>query len=276
MEYFTRLRRFWFPDLSAFLWLLLALPALYFFQTTVHEGTHGLTAFFSNGDFPKVAPFPHLTSAGNFLNGVTIPNVSITVTERTDCNDTVPSRPNRRLAGFIAMPQFVDLILVVAFTLIFLFWNIRNQFVAFLLRTWYLGACIDFMFNTARALFWICNDLQDWSRFMIRSDINQSVFGVMTWLFWLLILCHFVWVYWSKWGTEELDATNFWDFRWIAFILGTLSLFAVLLSLIVSDNNIDKGSAAFIVPFIVQILALCWYWIYFGLTFKYSDSASAS
>ena len=29
MEYFTRLRNFWFPDLNALWWLLLALPALY-------------------------------------------------------------------------------------------------------------------------------------------------------------------------------------------------------------------------------------------------------
>ena len=60
MDYFTRLRNFWFPDLNALWWLLLALPALYFFQTVVHEGTHGLTALVKTGTFPIVAPFPHL------------------------------------------------------------------------------------------------------------------------------------------------------------------------------------------------------------------------
>jgi hypothetical protein len=82
VEYFSRLRKFWFPNLNALWWLLLAFPGLYTFQTTIHEGTHGVVAWMNNGDFPKVAPFPHLTPDGNFLNGVTIPDKPETVRER--------------------------------------------------------------------------------------------------------------------------------------------------------------------------------------------------
>jgi len=57
-------------------------------------------------------------------------------------------------------------------------------------------------------------------------------------------------------------------------MLGILSLIAVLLSIFVNDPAIVKDSAEFIVPFVVQILVLCWYWIYFGLTFKYRTEVS--
>ena len=108
---------------------------------------------------------------------------------------------------------------------------------------------------------------------MIRADINPGLFAFMTWIFWLVILSHFVWVYWSGWGRETVPATSFWDYRWISFLLGLLSLIAVLWSVFLNDPAIIKDSAEFIVPLIIQILVLCWYWIYFGLTFKYQSSA---
>ena len=273
MEYGRRLRNFWFPDWMALVWLLLALPALYFFQTTIHEGTHAMTALFASGSFPKLAPFPHRTSSGRFLNGVTLPDPStqVTVTERTICDS--PARTlNTRLAGFIAMPQFLDLILIAIFTLIFIFAPVSNAFVRFALRAWYLGACIDFMYNTARGLIGGCNKFADWSKFMLRSDIDVPLFAFLTWVLWLLVLCHFVWIYWSRWGREAVAKTGFWDYRWIVFILGILSLIAVIVSIAVNDNAIDKNSAEFIVLFVLQVIALCWYWLYFGLTFKYKAS----
>jgi hypothetical protein len=273
MEYFTRLRNFWFPDLNALWWLLLALPALYFFQTTVHEGTHATAALVVTGNFPKLAPFPHRNSpSGNFLNGVTLGDSStvVTVVERTSCTSPTRSR-TQRLAGFPAMPQFLDLGLIVLFSALFFFTTFTNPFVRLALRLWFLGACIDFMYNTARGLIAGCNIATDWSKFMVGSDINPALFAFMTWVFWLAILSHFVWVYWSGWGRETVPSTGFWDYRWLAFILGCLSLVAVLLSIFVNDSAIVKDSAEFIVPLIIQILALCWYWIYFGLTFKYQE-----
>ncbi len=273
MEYFTRLRNFWFPDWKALWWLLFALPALYFFQTTIHEGSHALAACFVSGSCPKLAPFPHESSpGGNFLNGVTLgdASTSVRVVERISC-DSSTAVPRSRMAGFPAVPQFVDLVLIVVFTLIFAFTTFTNPFVRFVLRAWYLGACIDFMYNTIRGLIAGCNINADWSKFMVWSDINPALFALMTWLFWLVILSHFVWVYWSGWGRAIVPATGFWDYRWIVFVLGILSLIAVLLSIFISDPAINKNSAAFIVLFAVQIGALCWYWIYFGLTFKYSE-----
>jgi hypothetical protein len=104
---------------------------------------------------------------------------------------------------------------------------------------------------------------------MLTAGMSLGLFAVLTWLLWLIPLSHFVWVYWSGWGREPVDRTGFWDYRWIALLLGILSFFAVLLSITVSDPDIDKGSVAFVLPFIVQIAALIWYWVYFGLTFKY-------
>jgi hypothetical protein len=274
MEYLRRLKNFWFPDLNAFWWLLFALPALYFFQTTIHEGTHATAAFFVTGSFPKLAPFPHKNSpSGNFLNGVTLGDASTTVTvvERTSCDSPARSA-HRRLAGFPAAPQFVDLGLIVLFTLIFIFTTFTNPFIRFALRIWYVGACIDFMYNTARGLIAGCDIATDWSKFMVWSDINPALFALMTWTFWLVIVwSHWLWVYWSGWGRETVPATGFWDYRWIAFILGCLSLIAILWSIFLSDPAIVKDSAEFIVPLIGQILAFCWYWIYFGLAFKYGD-----
>ena len=274
MEYFTRLKNFWFPDWNAVAWLFLALPALYFFQTTIHEGTHATAALVVTGNFPKLAPFPHRTSAGNFYNGVTLddPSTDVTVIERTSC--TSPTRSsNTRLAGFSGMPQFIALGLAIRFSALFFFTTFTNPMVRFGLRLWFLGACIDFMYGTARGLIGGCNIFADWSKFMIRADINPGVFALMTWIFWLVILSHFVWVYWSGWGRETVPATSFWDYRWISFLLGLLSLIAVLWSAFLNDPAIIKDSAEFIVPLIIQVLALIWYWIYFGLTFKYQSSA---
>jgi hypothetical protein len=274
MPYFERLRNFWFPDLRAFVWLLLALPALYFFQTFIHEGSHATAACIASGSCPKLAPFPHQNRRGDFLNGVTLadPATTVTVTQPNACDNPTPVRTTR-MAGFIATPQFVDLFIILALSLLFFFTTFTNPFVRFLLRIWYLAACLDFCYNTIRGLVAGCNITADWSRFMVWYDINPGLFAFMTWIFWLVfILSHFVWVNWSGWGRETVPLTGFWDYRWIAFGLGCLSLIAVLVSIFISDPAIDKSSPAFIILLIVQVGALCWYWIYFGLTFKYTEA----
>jgi len=172
------------------------------------------------------------------------------------------------------MPQFIALGLAVLFSVLFFFTTFTQPMVRLGLRLWFLGACIDFMYGTARALGAGCNEKADWGKFMLGADINPGLFAFMTWIFWLIILSHFVWVNWSGWGRETVPPTSFWDYRWIAFLLGLLSLIAVLLSALVNDREIVKDSAEFIVPLIFQIVALIWYWIYFGLTFKYRSSAT--
>lgn len=281
MDYFTRLRNFWFPDWNALWWLLLVFPALYFFQTVVHEGTHGVTALVERGSFPTVAPFPHVTKKGAFLNGVTLPlndnstSESPVPVERQDCNSSKKT-PNPRLAGWIGMPQLVDILLVAIFTAIFMLWNITSPLIRFLLRAWYFGAWIDFMFNTARHLFGICKDTMDWSRVMLRGDIGVGTFAVLTWFLWLIILCHFVWVYWSKWGRNAVEETSFWDYRWIALIAAIVSTLAVVISLAVSDDRIEKGTVFFVVPVIVQVIAAVFYWSFFVKSFFHEEAPAGS
>ena len=280
MEYLIRLKNFWFPDWSAVGWFLLAFPALYFFQTVIHEGSHGLTALANRGSMPIVAPFPHLRqSNGDFLNGVTLPltdgstsEVPVPV-ERQLCNSPAAT-PNPRLAGWIGMPQVVDIILMVGLSLITLFANIRSPMFRFLLRIWLFGVWIDFFFNTARNLVGACKEGQDWSRVMLRGDINDAAFAILTWFLWSAFLSHFIWVFWSAWGKNPVAETRFWDYRWIALVLSLLSIIAIILSFAIDDNRIAKDNAAFIVPLVFQFLSAVWCAIYFGLTFKYQNQST--
>jgi hypothetical protein len=268
LECLKRLPRFWFPDRMAFWGLLLVLPPLLFFQTTVHEGTHGLEHFFVTGDFPKVAPFPNIFD-GRFQNGITIGNLA-TVT-RASCDDPA-LRVHGKLPGFIALPQFVDLLLAGLLTLIFLYVPVSNPLVRFVLRVWFIGLCIDFTFNTARGLIGICVDAMDWSKFMLEYGMGRGVFGVLTWFLWLVLIGLIVLACKSRWLDESVAETSFWDYQWVAFACGVLSLLAVLVSIFVSEpGRIDKGTAAFIVPFVVQILAVCWYGFYFAVLVRGSQ-----
>src|SRR6185503_18825338 len=194
------------------------------------EGTHGLTAYANRGTFPIVAPFPHLNKDDNFLNGNTLPlldkNNSTSEKpvpiERDKC-DSPTKVSNPRLAGWIGMPQIVDIILFVCLSLITLFANIRSPMFRFLLRIWFFGVCLDFMFNTWKNLFTLCSDGQDWSRVMLRADIGVGAFAALTWFLWSIFLSQFIWVNWSAWGKNEVAQTGFWDYRWVALALGILS-----------------------------------------------------
>ena len=281
-EYFSRLRRFWFPDFNAFLWLLLALPGIYFFQTVIHEGTHGVMAWNENHDFPRVAPFPHLSKTvnpftgkavvGGFLNGVTLPDKTVSPLERQSCDPKDPKVARPRLAGWIGWPQVLALLLTMLFGVLFVFAPIRDPLIAFVLRLWYFGACIDFIFNIGKILFGVCNPTQDWARVMIRGDHSFGAFWFVTVLLLLLVLTHFVWVWWSKWGKEELAERTFWDYRWIAFVLCLLSLTAFVWSLALSDDTkIEKGTVFFVIPVIVQLLAAIFHGVYFVLSFRHED-----
>ena len=263
------LRLFWRPDINAFWWLILAFPGLLFFQTTVHEGTHALIAYHENGDFPKLFPFMH----GGGRIGVTIPDKAEVYTEHVKCDRAAPPTRHARLAGFIGWPQIVDLILVAVCTVIFLTWNVRNPLVAFIMRAWYIAACIDFLFNSFKILIGICDDGQDWARVMIRSDINHFVFWLLTLILWAAVLSHFLWVRWTKWVNEPLEETRFRDYRWIALFLGTMSALALLFAWLVSDPSIDKN-AFFTFEVVLQLLGLLFYQAYFWWTITSKEAPS--
>jgi hypothetical protein len=221
--------------------LALGLPALHFLQTVIHEGSHALTGLAAGGS-PKLAPFPHVSPSGAFRNGVTF-----------------------GAGGFIATPQFVGLSLVVLLTLIFLLWPIRNRYVRLLLRWWFLGVSIDLLYNTARELVGGHNPLPDWSRFQDAFGIPEAGMIALTWLIWLTVWSHLVWVYLSAWHRVNVrpPTAGFWDYRGIAILYGALSLVAVVVSLAVSDPGIVKAHVAFLGPLLLlQVPSVVWHTVY--------------
>ena len=267
LEYFTRLRRFWFQDASALLWLLLAIPVMISFQSIVHENTHGVVALIKKHSYPKVEPFL-MTYNGGFQNGITT-GVDETRTERTECDPKKPPKPNhKRLAGWIGWPQMGALLLTVGFALIFLFVNVTNPIFGLLWRAWYLAAVADFLFNTGLILFGTCKPSQDWAKVMIRGDHSFGWFRFVTLLLWLIVLSHFAWVWWSKWATNPLPDRGFWGYRWVAFVLGICSTISLIFYLLVRDDGIEYSGSVYIFGLVLQLTAFLFYWIYYGLSLK--------
>jgi hypothetical protein len=118
------------------------------------------------------------------------------------------------------------------------------------------------LYNTARELVGGHNPFADWSRFQDRSSIPDGWMLALTWLVWLVVGSYFYWVYVSAWQRHRPAATGFWDYRWVASAFGLLSLTAVVVSIAVNDPAIVKSHMAFIVPTIVQTLALIGYGTY--------------
>jgi hypothetical protein len=269
MEYFTRLRKFWFQDFSAFLWLLLAIPIMISFQSTVHEGTHGMAAFLNTWSFPKIIPFL-MDYDGEFHNGFTVQDASTekTYTERKTCDERERPASNTRLAGWSGWPQVGAFLITVGIALIFLFVKITNPVIGLLWRAWYVAACVDFLSNTALILFGTCIPGKDWAAAMIQGDHGFIAFRIVTLLLWLIVLSHFVWVCWSKWGTEPLPDRGFWNYRWLAFVLGILSTISLIFYMLVRDDGIGYGSFWYVGGLILQFAGFWFYWIYYGSSLK--------
>ncbi len=244
MRYFTRLRNFWFPDTASLAWFFLCLPALYFWQTFIHEGAHAITALFATGDFPKFFPFPHVDADAGFRNGVAFTGG----------------------AGFIATPQFVALALILTFTLVAILVRVRSSELRFALRTWYFAACVDLMYNSAKGLWGGSGPFADWGK--LTAEIGKPGIIVLSWVIWLVILSHFIWFYYSPWADDEPAPAGFMGFRWVSLTSGILSLLAIIFALAVSDDRLDKSHPVYIVALVVQILAVIGYAVYFGLSFR--------
>ena len=224
MEYFRRLYRFWFPcGLHGLLWLFLAFAPIFFFQTTIHEGSHSLANAIAGDGFANFAPFPHFNRAFNSnLMGVT----------DTEGND------------FNAMPQIVTILLIVGVALTCIFARIRNCSARFFLHVIFLGMCVDLIYNTAKGLAAAAGPMTDWGRFSAQIGVGWTTF--LAWLFWLIMFSYFVWVYFSAWHRVDgehgwPENRGFWDFRLICMILLVISAIAIPVFLGVNDPNIVKG-----------------------------------
>jgi hypothetical protein len=271
MESLTRLRKFWFQDGPAFIWLLLAIPIMISFQSIVHEGTHSLAAAKRTGSFPKIIPFLMIYD-GNFHNGFTVHDKDTVATyhERTTCAEGTAKKDVTRLAGWSGWPQMGAFLITVGIALIFLFVNIRNPIVGLLWRAWFIAACVDFMSNTSLILlFGKCVEPKDWSAAMIQLDHGLTFWRFITGLLWLIVLSHFGWVWWSKWIDDPLPDRGFWGYRWAAFVLGILSTISLIFYLLTRDDGIEYGSGWYIFGLILQLAGFWFYWIYYGLSLKH-------
>lgn len=263
-EYFSRLRKFWFQNGAALFWLLCAIPVMVSFHSIVHEGTHSLMAFFSEGEFAKIEPFL-MEYDGEFQNGMTV-GVYVTESRRVNCDEKKPPETKRFLAGWIGWPQVGALLIVIAFSLLFIFLSITSFVFGSLWRIWFVAALGDFIANTGSILVGRCKPGQDWAKVMLFGDHDFGAFRWFTLLLWLIPLSHFVWVWWSKWGTNPLPKRGFWGYRWVAFVLGCLATISLIFYAVVRDDEIGYTSAWYLFGLFMQIAAWGFYWVYFILT----------
>jgi hypothetical protein len=252
------------------MWLLFAIPVMISFHSIIHEGTHSLTARFADKSFAKIEPFL-MEYEGKFQNGMTV-GVYEKHNERTKCDPKVPPERNHsRLAGWIGWPQVGALLIIITFSILFIFLNIRNFVFGSLWRIWFVAALGDFIFNTFFILVGHCKESQDWAKVMIRGDHGFGSFWFFTLLLWLIPLSHFVWVWCSKWGTNPLPERTFWGYRWVAFVLGVCASISLMFYAVVRDDDIGYTSAPYILGLLLQISAFVFYWVYFGLSFKHEE-----
>jgi len=265
--YFTRLLKFWFPDLASVIWLIASVMPVLFFQTLIHEGSHALNYIDKGLGVNLIVPFPHqiVSRNGNtsILNGRA-------VAKRSSTNS---NRPNT------AVPQFVAIGLLITLTLFLLvipyFWSMKNRAVRLLLRAWFLGLCFDLIVNTGGKLFYLNSPGNDWNRYQAANGYsNNEMFG-----FSLLIICiplsYFIWGYFSAWHRDPPESSSFaknisqdfWGYRWAALVFLVLSGMAIIFSLVVSDPSINKDHWAYLLPLVFQFIFLAVFIVYFIMSF---------
>ena len=232
-SYGTRLLRFWAPNGWTALWLVLGLIPLFFFETFVHEGLHWVTAKASGGD-PTLIPFAHFNTAfGRNVNGATMNS-----------------------PGFIAMPQIVGLLLLMALILVFIFTSPPWRWLRTFLTWWYLGLILDLLFNTGRGLVGAPRPGTDWGKFA--ADSGNGLAAFLSWVILLCVVGQLGWIAASRWHVNRPPGSGFFEFRGLAVFFGVLSLIALIVSLTVDHPAIDRNWWFWLV-WIGQLLSLIWY-----------------
>lgn len=236
-SYGDKLLRFWWPNGWAFLWMVLGLLPLFFFETFVHEGLHWLTAEF-DGFSAKLIPFAHFNSDfGRDLNGATLHTGD----------------------SFIATPQLVGLVFILGLIAVFIFTSPPWRWLRAFLTWWYLGLIIDLLFNTGRGLVDATRAGTDWAKFADGSGHGLAVF--FSWLILLAVLSQLLWINWSKWHENRPPDAGFFEFRWLAISYAVVSLIAVIISWAISDPTIVRDGWFWAV-WIAQLVSLVWYIAY--------------
>ena len=84
----------------------------------------------------------------------------------------------------------------------------------------------------------------------------------LAWLFWLVMLSHFVWVYYSKWhevdAAEGRDERGFFDYRLACMILLMTSFMAIFVFIGVTDATIVKDHWLWWTMLVMHILVTAW------------------
>ncbi len=249
--YWNRWCNFWAPGgLNSFWWLLFMLPPLLFFQGVIHEGSHGFAAFCCHGDFPAFAPFPyHSINDDGFIAGRTFSGGA---------------------GGYRPIPQIIEFILLGMFLLMFLFGRGGSRTRRLLLIAWFVGVCVDLLFNSSKGLYGQPSERADWAALL--EGWSRGGIAAITWVMWILILCGpFLWVYFSTWARTEVERAGFWDYRGLAIICLLISFLAICVSLSVKNADIERISFAFLFFFIIQCLSVPWYFVYLILSGYYSS-----
>jgi len=235
-SYGTKLLRFWYPNGWAFLWLVLGLAPLFFFETLVHESLHWLTAKIGGAD-PTLIPFAHYNmSFGRNLNGATL-----------------------HTTGFIAVPQFVGLGLLIALIMVFTFTSPPWRWLRTFLTWWYLGLALDILFNTGLGLFDAARPGTDWGKFADGDGHALSTF--FSWIILIVVLSQLVWIKFSRWEENRPADLDFFEFRWLAISYAFVSLIAVIVSWVIDDPTIVRNWWFWLI-WMYQLLSLLWYIAY--------------
>lgn len=225
--YLRRLGGSWIWSRASAIWALLGVFPLFFFQTSVHEGSHCVAMEATGVDCTVLAPFPVAMSQGP-LHGVT--------QGLGESGDTP--------LGVIVAPQIVAAVLVVALRLLAA--RVRDERWAILTRVWLLGACVDLLNNTA----WRPRGfIGDWSVMASQLGLSLGAMFLLSVPLWLLVLWGLFVPLPTNFRRPYASARDLWE---IGVVYAVISALAVVVSTGVEVPDSDPSSLWHRVPILLQ------------------------